>query len=426
MPNLIPILIVFVLFFLGVPVAFAMLVASFIYFAFMCEGVTMFTMVSSLLTQAESFTMLAVPFFVTAGTIMGYGGVSEKLMDFCEMLTGKFTGGLGATNCLLSTFMGGISGSSCADAAFEAKMLVPEMEKRGYTKGYSSAITAASSCITPIIPPGIALIIYATAANCSIGDMFMAGYVPGILICIALMVTNYFISRKRGWKGSRECGPTAKEFFSQLGKSSWALMLPLGIIMGMRLGWFTPTECAGVTVVYSIFVGAVVYKKLKLKHIKPIIVESVNNTASVVLILSAANMFSRYMVWESIPQKAAAFLGTIAHNRFTFIMIIMMFMLVLGMFLDTAAALVILPPLLLPVATGLGMDVIHFGIVLCLMDTIGGITPPFGVMMFAVMGATKVSVKDYLKEGWPLIAAVFAVILLVAFVPDSCMFLVNL
>ncbi len=426
MPNLIPILIVFVLFFLGVPVAFAMLVASFIYFAFMCEGVTMFTMVSSLLTQAESFTMLAVPFFVTAGTIMGYGGVSEKLMDFCEMLTGKFTGGLGATNCLLSTFMGGISGSSCADAAFEAKMLVPEMEKRGYTKGYSSAITAASSCITPIIPPGIALIIYATAANCSIGDMFMAGYVPGILICIALMVTNYFISRKRGWKGSRERGPTVKEFFSQLGKSIWALMLPLGIIMGMRLGWFTPTECAGVTVVYSIFVGAVVYKKLKLKHIKPIIVESVNNTASVVLILSAANMFSRYMVWESIPQKAASFLGTIAHNRFTFIIIIMLFMLVLGMFLDTAAALVILPPLLLPVATGLGMDVIHFGIVLCLMDTIGGITPPFGVMMFAVMGATKVSVKDYLKEGWPLIAAVFAVILFVAFVPESCMFLVNL
>ncbi len=426
MPNLIPILIVFVLFFLGVPVAFAMLVASFIYFAFMCEGVTMFTMVSSLLTQAESFTMLAVPFFVTAGTIMGYGGVSEKLMDFCEMLTGKFTGGLGATNCLLSTFMGGISGSSCADAAFEAKMLVPEMEKRGYTKGYSSAITAASSCITPIIPPGIALIIYATAANCSIGDMFMAGYVPGILICIALMVTNYFISRKRGWKGSRERGPTVKEFFSQLGKSIWALMLPLGIIMGMRLGWFTPTECAGVTVVYSIFVGAVVYKKLKLKHIKPIIVESVNNTASVVLILSAANMFSRYMVWESIPQKAASFLGTIAHNRFTFIIIIMLFMLVLGMFLDTAAALVILPPLLLPVAAGLGMDVIHFGIVLCLMDTIGGITPPFGVMMFAVMGATKVSVKDYLKEGWPLIAAVFAVILFVAFVPESCMFLVNL
>ena len=426
MPNLLPIFIVFVLFFLSVPVAFAMLIASFIYFTFMCDGVTMFTMVSSLLTQSESFTMLAVPFFITAGAIMGYGGVSENLMDFCELLTGRFTGGLGATNCLLSTFMGGISGSSCADAAFEAKMLVPEMEKRGYSKGYSSAITAASSCITPIIPPGIALIIYATAAGCSIGDMFMAGYVPGILICAALMVTNYFICKNRNIQRSRTGKATLKEFFRQLGKSIWALLMPLGIIMGMRLGWFTPTECAAITVVYSVFVGAFIYRKLKPKHIKRIVVESVNSTASVVLILSAASLFSRYMVWENIPQKAATALAAIATNRYIFIAIVLLFMLVLGMFLDTAAALVILPPLLLPVATALGIDVVHFGIILCLMDTIGGITPPFGVMMFAVMGVTKVSIRDYLKEGWPLILAVFAVIIFVALVPQSCMFLVNL
>ena len=426
MPNLIPILIVFVLFFLGVPVAFAMLIASFIYFTFMCDGVNMFTMVSSLLTNSESFTMLAVPFFVTAGTIMGYGGVSENLLDFCELLTGRFTGGLGATNCLLSTFMGGISGSSVADAAFEAKMLVPEMEKRGYSKGYSAAITAASSCITPIIPPGICLIIYATSAGCSIGDMFMAGYIPGLMICVALMVTNYFVSKKHGWLPSRDKNPTVSEVVRQTGKSIWALALPLGIIMGMRLGWFTPTECAAVTIVYSIFVGAFVYKRLKPKHIKPIIVESVNNTASVLMILSAASLFSRYMVWENIPQKAATALASVATNKFTFITIVLLFMLVLGMFLDTAAALVILPPLLLPVATALGIDVVHFGIILCLMDTIGGITPPFGVMLFAVMGVTKVSVKDYLKEGWPLIAVTFGVILLVSFVPEFCMFLVNL
>lgn len=196
--------------------------------------------------------------------------------------------------------------------------------------------------------------------------------------------------------------------------------------MGMRLGWFTPTECAAITIVYSIFVGAFVYKKLKPKHIKPIIVESVNNTAGVLLILSAASLFSRYMVWENIPQKAATALAGIATNRFSFISIVLLFMLVLGMFLDTAAALVILPPLLLPVATALGIDIVHFGIILCLMDTIGGITPPFGVMLFAVMGVTKVTVRDYLKEGWPLILAVFAVILLVSFVPEISMFLVNL
>lgn len=426
MPNLIPIVLVFVMFFLGVPVAFAMLIASFIYFVFMSDGVTMFTMVSSLLTQSESFTMLAVPFFITAGTIMGYGGVSENLMDFCEMLTGRFVGGLGATNTLLSTFMGGISGSSVADAAFEAKMLVPEMEKRGYSKGYASAITAATSCITPIIPPGIALIIYATAANVSIGDMFSAGYIPGILIAIALLITNWLICKRKGMKPTRERGATAGEFFRQLGKSIWALLMPLGIIMGMRLGLFTPTECAAITVVYSILVGFLAYRRLKLSHFKKIVVESISNTASVLLILSSATLFSRYMVWEGIPQAAAQALTQVSSNRFIFILIVLVFMLILGMFLDTAAALVILPPLLLPVAKQLGIHPVHFGIILCLMDTIGGVTPPFGVMLFAVMGATKVTIKDYLKEGWPLLLVLFGVILLVAFVPQISMFLVNL
>ena len=164
----------------------------------MCEGVTLFSMVSALLDQSSSFTMMAVPFFIMAGSVMGYGGVSTSLMDFCDMLTGRMRGGLGATNTLLSTFMGGMSGSSCADAAFEARMLVPEMTKRGFSLGYSAAITAATSCITPIIPPGIAMVIYATAASCSVGDMFLGGYVPGILICVVLLIMNYVISRRRG------------------------------------------------------------------------------------------------------------------------------------------------------------------------------------------------------------------------------------
>ena len=178
--------------------------------------------------------------------------------------------------------------------------------------------------------------------------------------------------------------------------------------------------------IHEVLIGAFVYRRLKIKHIKPIIVESVNNTAGVLLILSSASLFSRYMVWESIPQKAAAALAGIATNKVVFIIIVLLFMLFLGMFLDTAAALVILPPLLLPVAMGLGINIVHFGIILCLMDTIGGITPPFGVMLFAVMGVTKVSVREYLKEGWPLILAVFAVILLVSFVPEICLFLVNI
>lgn len=415
--NLWPVLIVFVLFFLGVPVAFAMIIASFIYFTFMCEGVTLFSMVSALLDQSSSFTMMAVPFFIMAGSVMGYGGVSTSLMDFCDMLTGRMRGGLGATNTLLSTFMGGMSGSSCADAAFEARMLVPEMTKRGFSLGYSAAITAATSCITPIIPPGIAMVIYATAASCSVGDMFLGGYVPGILICVVLLIMNYVISRRRGYEPTRNTKVTRGEIVHQIMNSIWALLLPIFIIIGLRMGYFTATECAAVIVVYSGIIGVLVYKRLKREHVKKILVESVHSTASVLLILSAASLFSRYMLWENIPQRVAEGLAAVATTPTVFMLIVVLIMFVVGMFLDTAAALVILPPLLIPVANSLGISPIHLGITMVLMDTLGGITPPFGVMMFTVMGVTKVKMSDYFKEGWPLILAVLIVCVLIAVWP---------
>ncbi|MCI8429980.1 MAG: TRAP transporter large permease [Lachnospiraceae bacterium] len=415
--NLWPVLIVFVLFFLGVPVAFAMIIASFIYFTFMCEGVTLFSMVSALLDQSSSFTMMAVPFFIMAGSVMGYGGVSTSLMDFCDMLTGRMRGGLGATNTLLSTFMGGMSGSSCADAAFEARMLVPEMTKRGFSLGYSAAITAATSCITPIIPPGIAMVIYATAASCSVGDMFLGGYVPGILICVVLLIMNYVISRRRGYEPTRNTKVTRGEIVHQIMNSIWALLLPIFIIIGLRMGYFTATECAAVIVVYSGIIGVLVYKRLKREHVKKILVESVHSTASVLLILSAASLFSRYMLWENIPQRVAEGLAAVATTPTVFMLIVVLIMFVMGMFLDTAAALVILPPLLIPVANSLGISPIHLGITMVLMDTLGGITPPFGVMMFTVMGVTKVKMSDYFKEGWPLILAVLIVCVLIAVWP---------
>lgn len=415
--NLWPVLIVFILFFLGVPVAFAMIIASFIYFTFMCEGVTLFSMVSALLDQSSSFTMMSVPFFIMAGSVMGYGGVSTSLMDFCDMLTGRMRGGLGATNTLLSTFMGGMSGSSCADAAFEARMLVPEMTKRGFSLGYSAAITAATSCITPIIPPGIAMVIYATAASCSIGDMFLGGYVPGVLICVVMLIMNYVISRRRGYEPTRSTKVTSGEIVHQIMNSIWALLLPIFIVIGLRMGYFTATECAAVIVVYSGIIGVLVYRRLKKEHVKKILVESVHSTASVLLILSAASLFSRYMLWENIPQRVAEGLAGVAKTPTVFMLIVVLIMFVMGMFLDTAAALVILPPLLIPVANSLGISPIHLGITMVLMDTLGGITPPFGVMMFTVMGVTKVKMSDYFKEGWPLILAVLIVCVLIAVWP---------
>ena len=408
--------------FLKVPVFISIIAGAGVYF-FAEPAVSTHLIVQRTLSGMQSVPLLAVPFFVYSGVLMNYAGVTQRIMDFCNVLTADMWGGLAQVNILLSTLMGGLSGSSLADAAMEAKMLVPEMEKRGYTKGYAAAITAASSCITPIIPPGICLIIYATAASVSIGDMFLAGYIPGILIAISLMITNYIVSKKRGFIASRSHRPTWKEIWPQLKKSVWALILPFGIIMGLRMGIFTPTECGAVTIVYSIIIGKFVYKELKREHIKHIIVDSVSSTANVLLILSAAGLFSQYMVWEQIPQNMASALLNLTSNKYVFIMLVLLFLFILGMFLDAAAALIILPPLLVPAAIALGISPIHLGIVMCLMDTIGGITPPFGVMLFTCMSVTKVKLVDYIKEGWPLIVTVFLICILVALVPGISTFL---
>lgn len=415
--EFLPIALMFLFFALNIPVAFGLILSGLTYFLFLCEGMPMDMLVQGMIAQTSSFTMLAIPLFIAAGVAMTYGGISQSLLDFADVLVGHKIGGLGHVNVLLSTFMGGCSGSATADCAFESKILVPEMIKRGYSKGYSSAITSASSIITPIIPPGICLIIYATAANVSIGDMFMAGYTPGILLCIALMIATSFIAKAKKFPPSRSRRATFAEILEQAKKSIWALLLPLLIITSLRFGWITPTECGAMTLVYSVLVGFFVYRKLKLAHFPRVLVESVLNTSTVMLILAAANMFARYLTWESLPHRLTAFITSTTSSPIVFLIMVNVLMIVMGMFIDTAAALIILPPLLVPIAKTMGVDPIHLGIVMCMQDTLGGITPPFGVLMFTSTTITKTPVSEYIRDGWPLILTCFLVIVLVTFVP---------
>lgn len=415
--EFLPIVLMFVFFALNIPVAFGLILSGLTYFLFLCEGMPMDMLVQGMIAQTSSFTMLAIPLFIAAGVAMTYGGISQSLLDFADVLVGHKIGGLGHVNVLLSTFMGGCSGSATADCAFESKILVPEMIKRGYSKGYSAAITASSSIITPIIPPGICLIIYATAANVSIGDMFMAGYGPGILLCVALMGATSFIAKLRGFPPSRKQRASRREIARQIRKSIWALLLPLLIITSLRLGWITPTECGAMTLVYSVLVGLLVYRKLTFGHFPRILVESVLNTATVMLILAAANMFARYLTWELLPQRLTAFITDMTSSPVVFLLMVNVLMIVMGMFIDTAAALIILPPLLVPIAKTLGINPIHLGIVMCMQDTFGGITPPFGVLMFTATTITKTPVSEYIRDGWPLIVTAFVVIMLVTFFP---------
>lgn len=239
--SILPIIIALVLYFTGIPIAYALFAAALTYFGFIDTTTVPYLLMQKFITSTQSFPFLAIPFFIMCGSIMNYGGISARLMDFADALTGHLPGGLAQINVLLSMLMGGCSGSANADAAMECKLLVPEMEKRGYGKGFSAAITAASSCVTPIIPPGINLIVYGLIAGASVGQLFAAGYIPGLLMAVTLMIAVAIISKKRGYAPSRPRRATLGEIGRQALKSFWALFFPLGIIMGMRFGIFTPT-----------------------------------------------------------------------------------------------------------------------------------------------------------------------------------------
>ncbi|WP_317853963.1 TRAP transporter large permease [Chakrabartyella piscis] len=422
----VPVILVFLLYFSGIPIAFALFGASISYFTFIDNTSPTQLILQKFVTSTQSFPLLAIPFFIMAGSIMNYAGISAKLMKFAEVLTGHMSGGLAQVNVLLSVLMGGVSGSANADAAMQSKMLVPEMEKRGYDRPFAAAITAASSAVTPVIPPGINLIVYALIASVSVADMFMAGYVPGVLMAGTLMMTVTFISRRRGYKPSREKRATGKEILAQLKESIWALLFPFGIIAGLRLGVFTASEAGAIAVVYCLLVGTVIYRKLKPEHIWPVLKETVYGTSSVVLIIVAASFFGYYMNWERIPQLITNSLLDITQNKWVMLMLINVLLLVLGMFLEGGAALIILAPLLVPVVTELGVDPVHFGLICIVNIMIGGITPPFGSMMFTVCAITDTKLGAFMKESIPFIIAMLVSLLIITYCEPLVMFLPNL
>ena len=424
--SIFPIIIVMILYFSSIPIAFALLAAALAYFTFASVGTPPDLILQKFITSAASFPLLAVPFFIMVGEIMNFSGISSSLMKMADVLTGHMKGGLAQVNVVLSTMMGGISGSANADAAMQSKILVPEMTKRGYDRGFSTAITAASSAIAPVIPPGINLIIYALIAQVSVAKMFIGGYVPGILMCIMLMIVVNIISKRRGYLPTRDKMSPPREIFIQLRESIWALLLPFGIILGIRFGVFTPTEAGAIAVLFCTVVGAFFYKELKWKHFPVIIKNTIYSTSSVVLIIIAASVFGQYMSWERIPHQLTNSLMNFSGSPWLMLMIINIMLLFLGMFLEGGAVLIIVAPLLVPVMRTMGIDLVHFGLIVIVNIMIGGITPPFGSMMFTTCSITKVPVGEFIKEIWPFIIALIIVLLIVTYIPSIVMFMPNL
>ena len=416
--QIIPILLVFLLYFMGLPIVYALFGSTFFYFLVLDPHTQCWLLLQKVMNATQSFSMLAIPFFIMSGSVMNFGGISDKMMDFCECVTGHMRGGLAQVNVLLSMLMGGCSGSANADCAMQSKMLVPEMEKRGYSKAFSAAITAASSAATPVIPPGVNLIVFCLIAQASLGRTFAAGYVPGILMSLSMMITVAIIAKKRNYPKTRDKFPPVKEVLKQAFISFWGLFFPFGIILGMRFGLFTPSEGGAVAVLYCFLVGGLIYRKLSLKkHFIPILLDTIAGTSSVVLIMVSANVFGQYMTWINLPRIVTTAVLNLTTNKYAFLILCNLILLIIGMFIEGGAALMIVTPLLLPVARKLGINDYHFGLVAIVNIMIGGITPPFGSMMFTTCGITNCSISAFIKEVWPFIVCLIIVLIILTFCP---------
>lgn len=418
------IVIMLVLLMLKVPV-FASIISGVAFYFVANSAVSTQIIAQRMLSGVESIPLLAIPFFICAGIVMNYSGITKRIMDFCIVLTRRMWGGLGQVNVLLSTLMGGMSGSNLADAAMEAKMLVPEMERKGYSKGFSSVVTAFSSIITPLIPPSIGLILYGSLANISIGKLFVAGLAPGLLLCIAMMILVSIMSRKRGYQPPDKTPLPQGALWAAFKQAAAPLCMPIIIIGSIRAGIATATEAGSLAILYSFILG-IIYRELDIKTILKILKETIVSTAGILMIVSAAASFGWVLTKENIPSILASFVLEVISNKYVFMLIVNALLLIMGMFMEGNAIMLILVPLLAPIAVSYGIDPIHFAIVFAFNLGIGCLTPPLGTVMFVTCSITRCKIKDFVVEAFPFyLMAVICLLLLLFFEPLS-LFFVNL
>ena len=373
----------------------------------------------------EKISLLAIPFFVCAGIFMNYTGVTKRIMNFCEVVTGRLPGGLAQVNVLLSTVMGGLSGSNIADAAMESKMLVPEMTKKGFSLEFSSVVTAASSMITPLIPPGIAMILYGCIANVSIGKLFISEIGVGGLLCVTMMILVGIISKKRGYGNLSTEKMSWPRFWKVFRPAVLPLLLPVIIIGGIRIGVFTATEAGAVAIIYAVILG-IIYREMKLTDLCRGLKETVCTTASIMLIVSAASVFSWILTKERIPQMLTEWMLATIHSRIVFLIVVNIFLLIVGMFIEGNASMIILVPLLAPIAASYGINEIQFAMIYIFNNAIGALSPPMGTLMFVTCSITKCKTADFIKEAVPFYILLVTNLLLLTWFEPFTTFLVNL
>lgn len=418
-------LLFFVLMALGMPVAFAIGIAGVVFFVQNPD--LPFTIPAQVtISQTQNFALLAVPLFILAGNFMNRSGITERLLDLASVLTGRLKGGLAQVSILLSALMGGVSGSAIADAAMQSRVLGEEMTRRGMSPGFTAGVLSFGSILTPIIPPGIGMILYGTIGQVSIGRLFAAGFFPALMLGIALSIAVWLTAKKRNYPPQRTTRPTLAEYGSAFRGGIWALLFPVFLLAGLRMGIFTPSEIGAFAVVYALFIGILIYRKMTAKGFIHALEISLGDVGSVMFLISLSAVFSYGIVFERIPEVISGSITSITDDLSLVMVLIVILVIIAGCFIDATVLIIMMTPIFLPLIRSLDGDPVHFGIVFIVAATIGNFTPPVGAAMYTVCSILNVKIGTYTRESVPLMIAIAIVSLLLIFVPGAVLFLPNL
>ncbi|MDI6025341.1 TRAP transporter large permease [Corticibacterium sp. UT-5YL-CI-8] len=421
-----PALLVVVLFLLATPITWAMAIGALAFFFLNMDMIPLSNFAQEMAEGSQSVSLLALPLFVLAGCIMNASGITRRLLNLADVLVGHMTGALAQMCTVLATLLGGLTASANADAAMLAKTLGIQMAERGYSRAFAAVITSSAAIITSLIPPSIGLIVYGFLAETSIGRLFAAGVVPGLVLAGGLMIITHFIARKRGYKSLRDKRASGTEVRAALVDGLWAMSIPVVIFAGTRYGLFTTTEAGAVVVVYVLFVAIFGYREFTIAQIPEVLAEAVRDSAVVMVMICAAAAFGFYLAWEQVPQAMSGWLGGATSNPLMMLLLINVMLLIIGTAIEGSAALIILTPMLIPIIDGVHIDRVHFGIIFITNLTIAGITPPVGGLMYISSMVMRVPMMAYAREVVPYLAMMMLLLGVLSVFPQLSLWLPDL
>ena len=407
---------------LGMPLAFSIGIAGVFYFL-QHMNLPMSIMVQLPITQTQNFALLAVPLFILAGNLLNRGGTTHRLAKFAMIITGRMRGGFAQTSVVLSTMMGGVSGSCIADAAMEARLLGPDMIKSGYSKGFAACNIAFTGLITATIPPGNALIIFGTASNVSIGKLFAGGLVIGLFMMVVMMFTTWFISYRRGYKPARTEKLPKRMLWESFKECFWALLFPFILLFGIKMGLFTPSEVGAFACVYAFCVGRFAYKELTKENFILALKDSVADIGAVMFIIAFSAILGYGVPIDRVPQAVTGFIVGISTNPTVILLLLVALLVFIGMFMEGAATILILTPVFMPMIQSLGIDPVLFGLIFCTVVTLGNCTPPVGLSMFTVNSILDCPLQEYCKEMVIWLITFLLSVVVIILVPGPFMYL---